>query len=138
MSNEVDDCYYFLYSVCKRGPTCIYRHNPFSKQNPVLCETWDKTKTCRVDCPFRHSYHHLQKNRSEDYCYWEDKETGCSKEFCEFKHKNPEKDYWKDGGVKSLDQIRKEKNVRKMADLKVEEVDLESFREKEEKRISRK
>lgn len=136
MDKETEDCYYFLYSVCKRGPACAYRHNPLSKQNPVLCEEWRRTKMCRDDCPFRHSYYHLEKKRSEDYCYWEDKPEGCTKEFCEFKHRDPAKDSWKEGGVKSLDQIRREKNARKRMDMTEEAVvDPVSFeKERREKR----
>lgn len=135
MEETREDCYYYLYSVCKRGPSCIYRHNAFSKQNPVLCETWSKTKQCREDCPFRHSYYHLKKNRSDDFCFWEDKESGCTKSFCEFRHKDSSRDAWKEGGVKSLEQIRKEKNARKRLDESMIEVDPEDFeRERREKK----
>lgn len=134
---STEDCYFFLYSTCKRGSSCAYRHNPFSRLNPVLCEEWNETRTCREDCPFRHSFYHLQKKRSDDLCYWEDKPEGCTKEFCEFKHRSPEKDAWKQGGVKSLSQIRKEKNIiRKHGEGEEQQsVDMESFeKERREKR----
>ncbi|ELA40892.1 uncharacterized protein VICG_02072 [Vittaforma corneae ATCC 50505] len=92
---DVEDCYYFLYSTCKRGSNCGYRHNPMAKTNTTLCPQWASTKKCTLDCPMRHSLYHLQKKRSEDFCYFENTEQGCTKPYCEFKHKNPTKDVWK-------------------------------------------
>lgn len=139
MDGDTEDCYYFLYSTCKRGASCCYRHNAFSKQNPVLCEEWAQTGACRVDCPFRHSTYHLQKRRADDLCYWEDREQGCTKEFCEFKHRDSAKDAWKEGGVKNIGQIRREKNARKQLDAAAAApVDLEAFeRERREKKLER-
>ena len=133
---EQEDCYYFLYSTCKRGASCGYRHNPYTKLNPVLCEEWDRTKKCREDCPFRHSYYHLKKNRSDDFCFWEDKESGCTKEFCEFRHRNPEKDAWKVDGVKSLSQIKKVKNLgQRAAEFEMDPADFEN--ERRERRLEK-
>lgn len=95
MEGSLEDCYYFLYSSCKRGNKCAYRHCEAAKQNPVLCKQWNETGNCVADCPFRHSHYHKDKKRAEDYCFWEGKEKGCTREFCEFKHTNPEKDKWK-------------------------------------------
>lgn len=95
MEKSLDDCYYFLYSSCKRGDACSFRHNEETRQNPVLCEEWNRTGMCRLDCPFRHSLYHKEKKRSNDFCYWEGREKGCTREFCEFRHQNPEKDRWK-------------------------------------------
>lgn len=102
MDKSTEDCYYFLYSVCKKGESCTYRHNPTSRQNTILCESWERSRKCRDDCPYRHSYYHFQKKRADDYCFWEDKETGCTKEFCEFRHRNPEKDAWKENEAKGF------------------------------------
>ncbi|KAL6122172.1 leucyl-tRNA synthetase [Nucleospora cyclopteri] len=127
--SNTEDCYYFLYSTCKRGESCLYRHNLLCKQCNVLCEEWKNTKECREDCPLRHSFYHLKKNRSNEYCHWESK-GGCKKEFCEFKHMEAGKDEWKTGKVKELTEIIKEKNE----EGKKEEitVDIEEF-EKERK-----
>ncbi|KAI4291391.1 hypothetical protein PAPHI01_0665 [Pancytospora philotis] len=98
-NKELEDCYYYLYSSCKRGNACAFRHCAATKQNPVLCEDWAATGRCTPDCPYRHSYHHLKKRRSDDKCFWETQETGCTKEFCEFRHENPAKDAWKEEGA---------------------------------------
>jgi len=96
---SLEDCYYFLYSNCRKGDECEYRHRPESKTNPVLCERWSQTKVCTQDCPLRHSYHHLKKKRTDDQCYWETQEGGCTRKFCEFRHRDPQKDAWRvDGG----------------------------------------
>jgi hypothetical protein len=92
---SLEDCYYFLYSNCKRGPGCVYRHSLESKASTKLCNEWEKTKKCTVDCPFRHSFYHLQKKRSNDPCYFEETAQGCTKEYCEFKHKDTQRDSWK-------------------------------------------
>ncbi len=126
-----EDCYYFLYSTCKRGDQCLYRHNELSKQCNILCKQWESNKQCSEDCPFRHSYYHLQKPRNENYCYWEEN-GGCAKEFCEFKHKDVAKDEWKLGKVKKLDVIRKEKN--ESAKQPIVAIDKEEF-EKERRKI---
>lgn len=96
---DVADCYYFLSSTCKRGAMCSYRHSPAAKANATLCPQWASTKKCTLDCPMRHSLYHLQKKRSEDFCYFETTEQGCSKPYCEFKHKNPAKDAWKGANI---------------------------------------
>lgn len=119
-NNSIDateDCYYYLYSTCKRGEHCKYRHNALSKQSTILCQEWydskinNGTNNCREECPLRHSTYHMQKQREEVECYWENTETGCQKEFCEFKHNDPEKDLWKRGIIKNLSEIKKDKNI---------------------------
>lgn len=90
-----EDCYYFLYSNCKRGDTCIYRHCLEAKASTKLCPEWDNTKKCELNCPLRHSYYHLQKKRSSDMCYFEETPQGCTKQFCEYRHKDPSRDAWK-------------------------------------------
>lgn len=99
----MEDCYYFLYSQCSK-PDCVFRHCLNAKENPILCKTWKLKKQCKIDCPFRHSTYHLNKKRHEMMCYWE-KTTGCTKEYCEFRHENSEKDAWKESRVKSLNEI---------------------------------
>eukprot|EP00866_Antonospora_locustae_P002258 jgi/Antlo1/2258/2076 len=108
----MEDCYYFLYSKCTKGPNCKFRHSHSAKENPVLCRSWEQKKPCSVNCPFRHSDYHLRKARSEELCYWEST-TGCNKEFCEFKHRDSRKDEWKNMRVKTLDEIRKQKKRQK-------------------------
>lgn len=90
-----EDCYYFLYSSCKKGVDCVYRHIPAAKANTTLCPEWANTKKCNVECPMRHSLYHLNRKRQDDLCYFEITEQGCTKSNCEFKHRNPAKDAWK-------------------------------------------
>lgn len=104
----MEDCYYFLYSKCSKGDSCKFRHSYSSKENPVLCKNWDQKKKCSSSCPFRHSDYHLKKSRSGVMCYWEST-TGCRKDFCEFKHKDPKKDEWKSTRVKTLEEIKIQK-----------------------------
>lgn len=104
----MEDCYYFLYSRCSKGENCKFRHCYSCKENPVLCKNWELKKKCTISCPFRHSNYHLKKSRSEEMCYWEST-TGCNKEFCEFKHRDPSKDQWKSMRVKTLEEIRMQK-----------------------------
>ena len=108
--DKIEDCYYYLYSTCKRGDNCGFRHNLLSKQCNILCEEWSKLKTCREECPLRHSYYHLKKNRSEEMCHWE-ANGGCKKEFCEFMHNEIGKDDWKEGRIKDISEIKKDKNI---------------------------
>lgn len=107
--NQIEDCYYFLYSTCKRGSNCGFRHNYLSKQCKIICEKWSRTGDCREECPFRHSRYHLDKNRSEEQC-WFEINGGCHKEFCEFNHSEPGKDDWKTGKIHNLEDIQKSKN----------------------------
>ncbi|KAM0680207.1 hypothetical protein GINT2_001591 [Glugoides intestinalis] len=99
-----EDCYYFLYSTCKKSSECVYRHNPAAKENKTLCPEWANSKKCRVDCPMRHSLYHLNKKRQDDLCYFEITEQGCTKQNCDFKHRNPVKDAWKEEKLNYIPQ----------------------------------
>lgn len=118
----MEDCYYFLYSKCTKSP-CQYRHSLTAKENPILCKTWKNKQTCKKDCPFRHSTYHLNKKRHEMECFYQDE---CQKEFCEFKHKNKEKDAWKESRVKSLNEIVGRKSKTDDNIIKNEEVTEQS------------
>ncbi|ELQ73998.1 hypothetical protein THOM_3091 [Trachipleistophora hominis] len=102
----MDDCYYYLYSVCTKK-NCTYRHSAAAKKNLIMCKTWANKRECRNECPLRHSDYHLRKDRKDIYCYWEDMEGGCQKEFCDFRHRNPEKDEWKKVKIRTLDEIKR-------------------------------
>lgn len=102
----MDDCYYFLYSSCTKKK-CIFRHSEAAKKNLMLCKKWLNKKECQPDCPFRHSDYHLKKDRKEIFCYWEEMDQGCQKEFCNFRHRSLEKDEWKLIKIRKLDEIRK-------------------------------
>lgn len=113
----MDDCYYYLYSACTKK-NCMYRHSAAAKKNLIMCKLWANKKQCRNECPLRHSDYHLRKDRKDIHCYWEDMEGGCQKEFCDFKHRNPEKDEWKMVKIRTLDEIkRKQSEVHNFHDV---------------------
>ncbi|KAG0419701.1 Zinc finger CCCH domain-containing protein 11A [Dictyocoela roeselum] len=104
---STDDCYYFLYSICAKKD-CKFRHNKKAKETTIVCPLYAKKLVCQNDCPFRHSTYHLKKNRTEIPCYWE-QNGQCKKMYCEFKHKDPEKDRWKTHkSIKTLNEIKSE------------------------------
>lgn len=103
-NKEYEDCFYFLSSECKRGDQCSFRHNEIAKSSSTLCPKWDQTKECTFDCPNRHSYYQFEKSKGSDFCYFEVTLKGCRKPYCEFRHRNPEKDAWKN--VKSVPEGR--------------------------------
>lgn len=92
---QTEDCYYFIQSSCKKDRDCTYRHSNDAKQSTQLCPEWERTKKCRHDCPLRHNTFPVQKKKGDEYCYFEDKGAGCTKPNCEYKHKNPSKDQWR-------------------------------------------
>lgn len=102
----MEDCYYFLYSSCTKEK-CFFRHSASAKKNLILCKQWSGKKKCTPECPLRHSDYHLRKGRKDMLCYWEDMESGCQKEFCDFKHRNTQKDEWKRVKIKTLDEIKR-------------------------------
>ncbi|ORD93709.1 ZC11A [Enterospora canceri] len=126
--DKIEDCYYFLYSTCQRGQECGFRHNLLSKQCNILCDEWDRTGSCREECPLRHSRYHLKKSRVDEMCYWEN-HGGCKKRFCEFKHENEEKDEWKRGEIQDLNEVRREKNEI-VAETQVDPEEFETERRK--------
>lgn len=115
----MEDCYYFLYSSCTKKK-CSYRHSAAAKKNLILCKKWQQSKPCQPDCPFRHSDYHLKKDRKEIFCYWEEMEQGCQKEFCNFKHRDSAKDDWKQVKIRKLDEIKKQNS-----EIKETEKDLD-------------
>lgn len=98
---HLEDCYYYLHTNCKKGPDCIFRHSAEAKMSTRLCPEWEQTRRCTVDCSLRHSTYQVQRKKADEYCYFEDKEQGCTKPFCEFRHRNPDKDAWKLVGSQS-------------------------------------
>lgn len=99
----MEDCYYFLYSSCRMGDKCAYRHSEACRTNLVTCRNWKAKRECAPSCSFRHSEYHLKKKREDEMCYWETKPSGCTKERCEYKHADPEKDSWKERRSRQTD-----------------------------------
>ncbi|KAG0441736.1 Zinc finger CCCH domain-containing protein 11A [Dictyocoela muelleri] len=128
---STDDCYYFLYSICAKKD-CKFRHNKKAKETTIICPLYSKKLNCQNDCPFRHSTYHLKKKRTEMPCYWEEN-SQCKKLYCEFKHKDPEKDKWKyDKTIKTLDQIKSEEVKKNEAESFInEQLRIRELAEKE-------
>lgn len=103
-NKQIDDCYYYFNSTCKRDEECHYRHNPIAKSSTTTCTKWLDDQPCTMDCPFRHNNfpivkkkneNPIVKKKNEEFCYFEDKEGGCTKYHCEYRHKDQNKDLWK-------------------------------------------
>ncbi|XP_041472805.1 zinc finger CCCH domain-containing protein 11A-like isoform X1 [Lytechinus variegatus] len=86
MATTGDDCYFFYYSTCTKGPSCPYRHVEAARGNEVTCINWKQGYCFRPNCAFRHM--EITKNRSEIACFWESQPSGCQKPHCPFKHVN--------------------------------------------------
>ncbi|XP_063960812.1 apoptotic chromatin condensation inducer in the nucleus-like [Lytechinus pictus] len=86
MATTGDDCYFFYYSTCTKGPSCPYRHVEAARGNEVTCINWKQGYCFRPNCAFRHM--EITKNRSEIVCFWESQPLGCQKPHCPFKHVN--------------------------------------------------
>nr|XP_054761797.1 apoptotic chromatin condensation inducer in the nucleus-like [Lytechinus pictus] len=86
MATTGDDCYFFYYSTCTKGPSCPYRHVEAARGNEVTCINWKQGYCFRPNCAFRHM--EITKNRSEIACFWESQPTGCQKPHCPFRHVN--------------------------------------------------
>ncbi|XP_030844707.1 zinc finger CCCH domain-containing protein 11A-like [Strongylocentrotus purpuratus] len=84
MATTGDDCYYFYYSNCAKGPACPYRHVEEARGNEVTCINWKQGFCYRPSCAYRHM--EITKNRSEIACFWESQPTGCQKPHCPFRH----------------------------------------------------
>ncbi|XP_030829335.1 zinc finger CCCH domain-containing protein 11A isoform X2 [Strongylocentrotus purpuratus] len=84
MATTGDDCYYFYYSNCAKGPACPYRHVEEARGNEVTCLNWKQGFCYRPSCAYRHM--EITKNRSEIACFWESQPTGCQKPHCPFRH----------------------------------------------------
>lgn len=82
----IDDCFFFMQSVCKKT-NCNYRHSTEAKNSKKICENWEKGKECTIDCPFMHSNFPAPRNKSDEFCFFETTEAGCTKSNCEFKHR---------------------------------------------------
>ncbi|XP_053562690.1 zinc finger CCCH domain-containing protein 11A [Bombina bombina] len=84
MSNKGDDCYFFFYSTCSKGDSCMFRHCEAAIGNETVCTLWQEGRCFRQVCKFRHM--EIDKKRSEIPCYWETQPTGCQKANCAFRH----------------------------------------------------
>lgn len=106
------DCYYFLYKECKNSP-CKFRHSTSAKKSMITCKYFERTESCPNNdtCPMRHSTYHKDRKRSDEYCFWEQKEVGCTRfGTCEYKHKDPKLDEWKENKIRSLSELKKTEN----------------------------
>ena len=86
-TKQIEDCFYFMQSVCKKDQECTFRHSLEAKNSRQICPNWEKTKQCFYECPLRHCTFPMTKGKSDEYCFFENTETGCTKANCEFRHK---------------------------------------------------
>lgn len=84
---NLQDCYFFYYSTCKKGSSCSYRHEPSCLGHEEVCKLWLESKCFNRQCTMRHMK--IQKPRSQVKCYWEDQPQGCMKPHCVFQHRLP-------------------------------------------------
>ncbi|CAG9832288.1 unnamed protein product [Diabrotica balteata] len=82
-----NDCYFYYYSTCSKGDSCIFRHEPSALGCETMCSFWKEGKCFNIQCNFRHM--ELRKNRKAIPCYWESQPGGCLKGHCSFLHQNP-------------------------------------------------
>ncbi|XP_065191929.1 zinc finger CCCH domain-containing protein 11B-like [Sycon ciliatum] len=87
MAQVGDDCYFFYYSSCKKGPACPFRHSAPALGKEEVCPDWAKGSCIVPNCARRHMV--IQKDRGSMPCYWESQPVGCTKPFCPFKHLKP-------------------------------------------------
>ncbi|XP_031640537.1 zinc finger CCCH domain-containing protein 11A-like isoform X2 [Contarinia nasturtii] len=82
---NLQDCYFYYYSVCRKGSSCGYRHEPLALGHERVCSKWTENQCFQPNCPDRHMV--IEKARNQIQCYWENK-GGCRKPHCVFKHVN--------------------------------------------------
>ncbi|XP_055312939.1 zinc finger CCCH domain-containing protein 11A-like isoform X2 [Sitodiplosis mosellana] len=82
---NLQDCYFYYYSVCRKGTSCPYRHEPSALGHERVCPKWTENQCFQPNCPDRHMV--IEKARNQIQCYWENK-GGCRKPHCVFKHLN--------------------------------------------------
>lgn len=80
-----NDCYFFYYSSCNKGDSCLFRHEPSALGCEQVCQFWQLGKCQNQRCSLRHM--ELKKNRKAIPCYWESQPSGCCKNHCPFQHK---------------------------------------------------
>lgn len=85
MPKNLQDCYFFYYSVCRKGTSCAYRHEPSALGHERVCPKWTENQCFQSNCSDRHMV--IEKARNQIQCYWENK-GGCRKPHCVFKHMN--------------------------------------------------
>ncbi|KAG5669092.1 hypothetical protein PVAND_016989 [Polypedilum vanderplanki] len=68
LPKNLQDCYFYYYSTCKKGATCSYRHEPAALGHEETCKLWLESKCFNRQCTMRHMK--IQKPRSQTKCYW--------------------------------------------------------------------
>ncbi|XP_065180391.1 uncharacterized protein LOC135810942 [Sycon ciliatum] len=83
MAQVGNDCYFFYYSSCKKGPACSFRHSAPALGKEDVCQDWARGSCIVPNCPRRHMAIH--NDRGSMPCYLESQLMGCIKPFCPFK-----------------------------------------------------
>ncbi|XP_031640298.1 zinc finger CCCH domain-containing protein 11B-like [Contarinia nasturtii] len=84
LPKNLQDCYFFYYSACRKGTSCQYRHCPAALGHERTCAKFKLGQCLDANCQDRHMV--IEKTRSKIQCYWESKPSGCCKPHCVFKH----------------------------------------------------
>jgi len=84
---NLHDCYFYYYSTCRKGKSCVFRHEPAALGHDQACKLFLEGKCFNRGCTLRHMK--IQKPRSGTQCYWESQPGGCRKPHCVFQHRNP-------------------------------------------------
>ncbi|XP_069798166.1 zinc finger CCCH domain-containing protein 11A [Narcine bancroftii] len=87
MMQQGEDCYFYFYSTCAKGDSCLFRHCEAALGSETICTLWQEGRCFRQVCKFRHM--EIDKRRSEIPCYWEKQPIGCTKLNCAFHHSKP-------------------------------------------------
>ncbi|XP_065180386.1 zinc finger CCCH domain-containing protein 11A-like [Sycon ciliatum] len=90
MAQVGNDCYFFYYSSCKKGPACPFRHSAPALGKADVCQDWARGSCIVPNCARLHMGIHKDGGRMP--CYWEAQRVGCTKPFCPFKHLKPRPD----------------------------------------------
>lgn len=51
---NLQDCYFFYYSTCKKGNSCQFRHEPTAMGHEETCKLWLESKCFNSKCVMRH------------------------------------------------------------------------------------
>ncbi|XP_054264228.1 zinc finger CCCH domain-containing protein 11A-like [Macrosteles quadrilineatus] len=86
LTRKNNDCYFYYYSTCTKGDSCLFRHEEGALGCEITCSYWKEGKCFNQHCNFRHM--ELKKNRKSIPCYWETQPSGCCKPHCPFMHRN--------------------------------------------------
>ena len=51
--SKKNDCYFYYYSSCSKGPACPFRHEPAALNQETVCSYWKAGNCTKPQCIFR-------------------------------------------------------------------------------------